>query len=560
MGMVQKEIQHPVGKKRAWLAIFLAALTFLALFLTVTFLNRHAMPALEAPLFVDGKEASFPYIRRAASGETVTYTIPSLPEKKEANPVIIFHTDNTFWEVKSDGRPISSFSERDVKKGFTVGRRWNMVFIPPSDAGKTLTISFHVADCVKAANLPEKIYYSGYRDMMDIFSSRFIPALITIIAIGVLSSIYIILSETILARMGENHILSGLGMSGLTMAIWMLAQNETTGFIFGYSYKLIAADYMSYINMQGLLLQAFILYATANMEKSWPFRWFEALLPVPYIIISVIMYNLDLYRILPFETSVLVSTIGLVVMIIVMLAISLYKLVSRKQRLTLLDVLLYYGTTLMIISAVTDQVLDRFFNSVDHSGYTRLSALIFLITVGSYEIYSFFMYWREAQEARVESKLAYVDGLTGIANRMAFNDAFTRLQESPVSAAVVSLDVNRLKGTNDTYGHIEGDKLIRIAASSIKEAFEDIGTAYRYGGDEFMVLIPNYSHAGVERACNKLEAIERRVNADGVLPDGISIAYGGARYDAAKDHTLEDTMRRADSAMYAAKKRQEGRE
>ncbi len=189
-----------------------------------------------------------------------------------------------------------------------------------------------------------------------------------------------------------------------------------------------------------------------------------------------------------------------------------------------------------------------------------MSLLIFLIVVGSYEIYSFFMYWREAQEAKVESKLAYVDGLTGIANRMAFNDAFDRLQESPVSAAIISLDVNRLKGTNDTFGHLEGDKLIRIAASSIKEAFEDIGTAYRYGGDEFMVLIPNYSRISVEKACNKLEAIECRVNADGVLPDGISVAYGVARYDAAKDHTLEDTMRRADSAMYAVKKRQEGME
>lgn len=509
---------------------------------------------------MNGKQLDPGSVYSVKSGETAAYVIKSVPEPEGPNPVLFFHTSNTFWDLKVDGRSLDSYSERDVRKGWTIGRRWNMCFLPPNAVGSPVEIDFRVADCVKQANLPTNIYFSGYRKMMSIFTGMLVPALVMIACIGILSIIYVVLSETVLARMGENHVLSGLGVSGLTMSIWMLAQNETTGFLFGYSYNLISADYMSFLNMQGLLLQAFILYATANMEKSWPFRWFEALLPVPYIIISVIMYNLDLHRILPFETSVLVSTISLVVMIIVMLAISLYKLVSRKQRLTLLDVLLYFGTTLMIISAVTDQVLDRFFNSVDHSGYTRLSALIFLITVGSYEIYSFFMYWKESQEARVESKLAYVDGLTGIANRMAFNDAFTRLQESPVSAAVISLDVNRLKGTNDTYGHMEGDKLIRIAASSIKEAFEDIGTAYRYGGDEFMVLIANYSHLAVEKACNKLEAIERRVNADGVLPDGISVAYGVARYDAAKDHTLEDTMRRADSAMYAVKKRQEGME
>ena len=558
--MKQKEVRHPVDKKRVIFALFLSVLTFFLL-LGFSFLHkRQELPFIDSEIEVNGTRLDPGSVYSVKSGETAAYVIKSVPEPEGPNPVLFFHTSNTFWDLKVDGRSLDSYSERDVRKGWTIGRRWNMCFLPPNAVGSPVEIDFRVADCVKQANLPTNIYFSGYRKMMSIFTGMLVPALVMIACIGILSIIYVVLSETVLARMGENHVLSGLGVSGLTMSIWMLAQNETTGFLFGYSYNLISADYMSFLNMQGLLLQAFILYVTNNQEKTMAFRWFETFIPAPYFVGSVIMYNLDVRHIVPYESSVLVSTITLIAMAVFMLAVSIALLFSKKHRFSLLEVLLYYGVYLLFISAVVDQVLDRFYATTDHSAYTRVSLLIFLIVVGSYEIYSFFMYWREAQEAKVESKLAYVDGLTGIANRMAFNDAFDRLQESPVSAAIISLDVNRLKGTNDTFGHLEGDKLIRIAASSIKEAFEDIGTAYRYGGDEFMVLIPNYSRISVEKACNKLEAIERRVNADGVLPDGISVAYGVARYDAAKDHTLEDTMRRADSAMYAVKKRQEGME
>ncbi len=558
--MKQREVQHPVEREKVYIALILSIVTFLVLALIVTFTGKQRLPVIDSAVEADGVALSSDSVYHLVPGEPVTYVIRSVPEPDGPNPVLFFHTNNTFWDVSIDGQSIDSFSESDVKKGWTAGRRWNMVFIPPNAVGSPVEITFRVSDCMKRADLPGEIYFSGYRNMMDIFTGMYVPALIVIAAIGILSMLYTVISETVLARMGENHVLSGLGMSGLTMAIWMLCQNDTTGFFFGYSYGLISADYMSFLNMQGFLLQAFVMYMTTGYEKPLAFRWFEVFIPLPYVVGSVIMYNLDVHRIVPYETSVLVSTVSLAAMMAFMLAVCLYFLFSRRNRFGLLEVALYYGMALLMMGAIVDQVQDRFFGTIDHSGYTRMALLIFLVVVGSYEIYSFFMYWKESQEARVESKLAYVDGLTGIANRMAFNDAFSRLQASPQGAGAISLDVNQLKGTNDSYGHLEGDKLIRIAASSIKEAFEAIGTAYRYGGDEFFVLIPNYNKLTVDRACGKLDAIERRVNADGVLQGGISIAYGVAKYDAALDKNFEDTMKRADDAMYEKKRVQEGLE
>lgn len=557
--MQYKEVQHPVEKKKVWFAFGLAILTFFALVLFSLAENELQLPVIDSPIEINGEEADFPSTYKAKPDETVTYRIVKVPEADGPNPIIFFHTNNTYWTVHLDGQIVDSYSEQDVKKGTTIGRRWNMVFIPQRAVGKDLDITFRVESCVSSANLPGNIYYAGYRTIMNSFTGKFAPALIIILAIGLLSVIYVLLSEVVLARMGENHMLSGLGVSGLTMAIWMLAQNDATGFFLGYSYGLIAADYMSYLNMQGLLLQAFILYVTSNVEKTMRFKWFEAFIPLPYFLGSVLVYNLDVYGIVPYETSVLVSNLLVAALLIFITATCGFILFDRKHRFTLFEIILYYGILLLTISGIVDQVENRLFASVDHSAYTRISLLIFLFVVGSYEINSFFRFWKEGEEAKVESKLAYLDGLTGLANRMAFNDAFSRLMDTPVGAGVVSLDVNELKGTNDNYGHVEGDKLLQIAASSIKEAFENIGTTYRYGGDEFVVLIPNYSRPAVERACNKLDAIERRINADGVLHRGLSIAYGMAKYDAALDQSFQDVLKRADKAMYEKKRIQEGK-
>jgi len=96
---------------------------------------------------------------------------------------------------------------------------------------------------------------------------------------------------------------------------------------------------------------------------------------------------------------------------------------------------------------------------------------------------------------------AFLDELTGIGNRRSFEDA---LRAVPRRFALAMIDIDHFKAVNDTYGHGEGDNVLRWVASQIRRAFGS--AAFRYGGEEFAVLLPE---AGPQEARAKLEELRR---------------------------------------------------
>ncbi len=98
---------------------------------------------------------------------------------------------------------------------------------------------------------------------------------------------------------------------------------------------------------------------------------------------------------------------------------------------------------------------------------------------------------------------AFLDELTGIGNRRSFEDALRAL---PRRFAVAMIDIDHFKAVNDTYGHAAGDHVLRWVASRIRGAFGR--AAFRYGGEEFAVLLPE---TGPETARAKLEELRREL-------------------------------------------------
>ena len=91
-------------------------------------------------------------------------------------------------------------------------------------------------------------------------------------------------------------------------------------------------------------------------------------------------------------------------------------------------------------------------------------------------------------------KLSYTDSLTGLYNRAYFDDKLEEMienKEFPIG--MIMGDVNGLKIINDTIGHIEGDLLLRTISKKLKQVFDDKGCIFRWGGDEFVILLPNTS-------------------------------------------------------------------
>lgn len=165
-------------------------------------------------------------------------------------------------------------------------------------------------------------------------------------------------------------------------------------------------------------------------------------------------------------------------------------------------------------------------------------------------------------ETLVEERVAFMahyDNLTGLANRHLFNERLRTLVWRPDMAgkhiALFYLDLDDFKAINDTRGHIAGDMLLREVAERLAREVRGEDLVARLGGDEFAVLIE--TRAGdsllIERAHRFLSVVREPYDLDGQAYR-ISTSIGVARCDGG-DCNAEELLRRADLALYAAKKK-----
>lgn len=148
-------------------------------------------------------------------------------------------------------------------------------------------------------------------------------------------------------------------------------------------------------------------------------------------------------------------------------------------------------------------------------------------------------------------KLASQDSLTGVRNRTAYNNDLEQLKKKLSSgeqkeAGIVLVDVNWLKETNDRMGHASGDELLKSVCNVICSIYKH-SPVYRIGGDEFAVLMSSYDL----KIRDKL--LELATNATARTKYGVSFATGMAVLTE-EDASFDDTIKRADLAMYKNKR------
>jgi diguanylate cyclase len=162
----------------------------------------------------------------------------------------------------------------------------------------------------------------------------------------------------------------------------------------------------------------------------------------------------------------------------------------------------------------------------------------------------------ELAKARAEAK---TDAMTGLANRKGFDEAIDRLrgaQERALSdACLLICDIDKFKSINDTYGHLFGDKVIKAVAEVLVKQTKGKDLAARFGGEEFIVLLPETCFEGAVAVAESIRsAIEsgRVVNPrTGEEIRRVTISIGVTQF--LRDEDVKETISRADEALYAAK-------
>jgi len=180
--------------------------------------------------------------------------------------------------------------------------------------------------------------------------------------------------------------------------------------------------------------------------------------------------------------------------------------------------------------------------------------------------------YRQEERARAISELAYHDTLTGLPNRRLLLDrlaqALAASNRSRRYGALLFLDLDNFKSLNDRYGHVVGDLLLVEVASRLVACVREMDTVARFGGDEFVVMIP-------ELATDRRESLEEGTVIGGKILEALAKPYAlplrqdwqaaeiimhhcsaslGAALFFAHDLGSEDIVKNADAAMYQAKR------
>jgi len=158
-------------------------------------------------------------------------------------------------------------------------------------------------------------------------------------------------------------------------------------------------------------------------------------------------------------------------------------------------------------------------------------------------------------------KLSITDGLTQLFNSRHFytqlKNEIDRSNRYKHPLSLLLLDIDLFKNYNDTYGHLEGDKVLVRLGEVIKQVLRKMDSAYRYGGEEFTVILPETVGAEAETVAQRLRTTVEKENFahEKVQVVPITISVGVTEYSPKEDITT--FIQRADKAMYISK--QEGR-
>jgi diguanylate cyclase (GGDEF)-like protein len=153
--------------------------------------------------------------------------------------------------------------------------------------------------------------------------------------------------------------------------------------------------------------------------------------------------------------------------------------------------------------------------------------------------------------------MAYHDSLTGLPNRRLLRDRFelalARARRKGEPLAVISVDLDKFKLINDTFGHLAGDQLLKTVAERLTAATRETDTVARIGGDEFLLVLPEADSTGAALIAGRvLDSMTAPVSFDGQRIRA-AVSLGVSIYPE-DGHAADTLIKAADSAMYAAKR------
>ena len=243
---------------------------------------------------------------------------------------------------------------------------------------------------------------------------------------------------------------------------------------------------------------------------------------------------------------------------------TIYALTGENEGFAILWSLLVPSIAMSLIGLLPGTVIGAYFlvffiilfytpmRSVVQSYYTETFCIRFPVLYLTNFVAAILLSAQKEYYYQKTERMAYIDSLTGLSNRLQYDLIKNELEihGKTDGLTIVSIDINRLKYTNDTFGHQAGDELIIGAAECITEAFVGAESVSRLGGDEFCVLTYQ-ERSNVLKQIDTLKTLTENYKGKFISSVSLSVGTASAGFGAGTD--FSGLEKAADAAMYSVK-------
>lgn len=494
------------------------------------------------------------YFHTSGKGDRVIVTIPLPAEKKISNAILFCSVYQCAVELSYQGEILYSYGINESERGRAIGNVLVCADVPDAAWGDALTMECEIVDYTDFSKLDTVMVCEAKNKIQFLLGDNASSYLLSMSVLVVFAVMFFVL----LCWSGGGEIKKqGLHLSSFCVGLMMWQMGYERMF-YVISNNVTFCGMAEYI---GLFFAPapfciFLCYVEPNKLFQKAMKLLAGVLATVFAVTTVLNFTTEQYHYCRFLR--IVHVLIAIVALVILLEFILVRCRGDNKRL-----LIRFGVILYVFFAMSDMLLfyvekiEMFHIDMGSESISSLGLYVFLVVMlVSYVLHVLEHVVSVKEKQRLE-QMAYLDGMTGVANRRSCLDYFEALKKKK-DYTVFFFDVNNLKIANDQYGHDVGDRLISAVAQIIREVFGEEGFCGRYGGDEFVAVVEYSSAAAIKQLEVRLKDAIVRVNKEQQLPIPVAVAYGIASSTEGEGLQADEVVRLADERMYERKRKMKG--
>lgn len=502
---------------------------------------------------VDGSTQHYDsnYFEKSDKGDRLSVKISLPKEQQIANSVLLGSVYQCAVKLSYQDEILYSYGWEEADKGRAIGNVLVCADVPDEAWGHELLMECLVTDYTDFSKLDGMVICEAKNRTQYLLKNHTAAYLLSTTILIVFSVIFFVL---VFWRNGGGIRNQGIYLSVFCVGLmlWQMGYERMFYVIFN---NIAFCGIMEYVGIffAPAPFCMFLCYVEPNRLFQRIMKILAGALTVFFVIITVLNFTTAEYHYCRYLK--VVHGFIAVIAVVTLLEFILVRCGNDNKRLLIRFAILMY-----VVFALSDMLLFYVNKSstiqmgTASETITSLGLYVFLLVMLISYVLHVLEHVVSVKEKKRLEKMAYQDGMTGVANRRSCLDYIEELKGRE-DYTIFFFDVNNLKTANDEYGHDMGDHLILAVAQAISVVFVNEGFCGRYGGDEFIAVVEYSQPESIRQLERRIGEEIVRINAEKQLPVPVEVAYGCASSTEKKGAGVEEIIRLADERMYECKRK-----